>query len=351
MKAYVVKENGILEYTDIAKPQIKDDEALVKVMSTGICGSDIPRIYGGGAYFYPLVCGHEFSGVVEEVGNNADPGLNGKRVGVFPLLPCGKCDQCRNSKYELCRKYGYLGSRQDGGFAQYVAVPAWNVIELPDTASFEAGAMLEPMCVAVHAMRRVKFAADDKIVIFGSGTIGLFMMMFLLEAGYKNVFVIGNKDLQKNKAAQLGLPADDFCDSRTENVNEWIKEKTDGAGANVLFECVGRNETVSQCLQNAAYEASVVFVGNPASDMQISKKDWWIILRRQLRITGTWNSSYTQSEDDDWHYVLKRLKDGRIDPEALITHRFSFADLSRGFELMRDRSEEFIKVMGTGLLA
>lgn len=351
MKAYVVKENGKLEYTDVAKPQIKDDEALVKVMSTGICGSDIPRIYNGGAYFYPLVCGHEFSGVVEEVGAKADPELKGKRVGVFPLLPCHNCDQCRRGKYELCRKYGYLGSRQDGGFAEYVAVPAWNLIEIPEGVGFDAGAMMEPMCVAVHAMRRGKFNKEDKIVIFGSGTIGLLMMMFLLEAGYKNVFAVGNKDMQKNKAVELGLQADDFCDSRTENVNEWIKEKTDGAGANVLFECVGRNETVSQCLQNAAYEANVVFVGNPASDIQIAKKDWWIILRRQLRITGTWNSSYTHDEDDDWHYVLKRLESGTIDPKPLITHKLPFEDLGRGFELMRDRSEEFIKVMGTGLLA
>ncbi len=351
MKAYVVKENGILEYTDVARPQIKDDEVLVRVMSTGICGSDIPRIYNGGAYFYPLVCGHEFSGVVEEVGAKADSALRGKRVGIFPLLPCRECDQCKKEKYELCRKYGYLGSRQDGGFAEYVAVPAWNVIKLPDNVSFEAGAMLEPMCVAVHAMRRGKINKEDKIVIFGSGTIGLFMMMFLLEAGYKNIYAVGNKDLQKKKAAQLGLPADDFCDSRTENVNEWIKEKTDGAGANVLFECVGRNETVSQCLQNVAYEASVVFVGNPASDMQISKKDWWVILRRQLRITGTWNSSYTRSDDDDWNYVMKRLADGKVNPELLITHKLPFEDLGRGFELMHYRSEEFIKVMGTGLLS
>ncbi len=170
--------------------------------------------------------------------------------------------------------------------------------------------------------------------------------MFLLEAGYKNIYAVGNKDLQKNKAVELGLSADDFCDSRKEDVNEWIKEKTDGAGADVLFECVGRNETVSQCLQNAAYEAQIVFVGNPASDIQIEKKDWWIILRRQLRITGTWNSSYTRRDDDDWNYVMKRLADGKVNPELLITHKLRFEDLGRGFGLMRDRSEEFIKVMG-----
>ncbi len=349
MKAYVVKENGILEYTDVPVPQIKDDEVLVKVMSTGICGSDIPRIYSNGAYFYPLICGHEFSGIVEETGSKADPILKGKRVGVFPLLPCHECDQCKKGKYELCRKYGYLGSRQDGGFAEYVAVPAWNVLELPDGAGFDAGAMMEPMCVAVHAMRRVSAVKDDRIVVFGAGTIGLFLTMFLLDAGYKNVYVIGNKDLQKRKAIELGLPADDFCDSRTEDPTEWIKEKTDGAGADVLFECVGRNETVSFCLQNAAYEATVMFVGNPASDMHIDKKDHWLILRRQLKVTGTWNSSFTHEDDDDWHYVLDRLKAGRIDPGVLITHRLPFEQLGRGFELMRDKSEEFIKVMGTGL--
>ncbi len=345
MKAYVVKENGILEYTDVAAPQIKEDEVLVKVMSTGICGSDIPRIYNNGAYFYPLICGHEFSGVVENVGVGADPKLKGKRVGVFPLLPCHNCDQCRRGKYELCRKYGYLGSRQDGGFAEYVAVPAWNLIEIPEGVGFDAGAMMEPMCVAVHAMRRVQISKDDRIVVFGAGTIGLFMLTFLLEAGYENVFVIGNKDLQKKMACELGLRADDFGDSRIVDVGEWIKEKTDGAGADVLFECVGRNETINQCLQSAAYEAQIVFVGNPASDMQIDKKDHWAILRRQLRITGTWNSSFTHSEDDDWHYVMKRLAAGRVDPSRFITHKMSFEDLGRGFEIMRDKSEEYIKVM------
>ncbi len=346
MKAYVVTENQKLEYIDVKDPSIKDDEVLIGVMSTGICGSDIPRIYNGGAYFYPLICGHEFSGVVRECGKDVDPALKGKRVGVFPLLPCHRCDQCLKGKFELCRKYGYLGSRQDGGFAQFVAVPAWNVLELPDDADCDASAMMEPMCVAVHAMRRVDPAKDDKIVVFGAGTIGLFLTMFLLEAGYENVFVVGNKELQRQKAIELGLGADDFCDSRSVDVSEWISGKTDSAGANVLFECVGRNDTVNQCLQNAAYEAKVMFVGNPASDMNISKADHWLILRRQLTVTGTWNSSFTHSDDDDWHYVLKRLNAGRIDPGVLITHRLPFEELGSGFEMMRDKSEEFVKVMG-----
>jgi L-iditol 2-dehydrogenase len=123
-------------------------------------------------------------------------------------------------------------------------------------------------------------------------------------------------------------------------------EKTCGRGADVFFECVGRNETVATAVEVAAPAGRICFVGNPYSDMTLEKSVYWRILRNQLTVTGTWNSSFTHNEEDDWHYVLSRLENGKIAPEKLITHKFGLRDIYKGFELMRDKSEDYIKVMG-----
>ena len=134
----------------------------------------------------------------------SDSGWVGKRVGVFPLIPCKKCDSCQKEQYETCSNYDYIGSRRDGGFAEYVAVPVWNLLPLPETVTFEEAAMLEPMAVAVHAMRRACPSASDQVAVCGLGTIGLFLVMFLLEAGIENLLLIGNKDFQKEMVLRLG---------------------------------------------------------------------------------------------------------------------------------------------------
>lgn len=341
------------------------------VKAVGICGSDIPRIYRMGAHRHPLIPGHEFSGVVEGLGQDADSAWLGKRVGVFPLIPCGACGPCGMGRYEMCRNYDYLGSRRDGGFAEQVAVPAENLIELPEDVSFEEAAMLEPLSVAAHAMRRVipeesqekaglsgeenasgqltadATEKDDAIVIFGLGTIGLLLLALLLEESKGGrILVIGNKELQRRKACELGLPEGDYCDSRSQDVRKWIVERTQGQGADVVFECVGRNETLTQAVDCAAPAGRICLVGNPASDMALEKEVYWKILRNQLTVTGTWNSSFTHSQTDDWHYALGLLSRKRIDIGRLISHRFSLEELDGGLCIMRDKSEEYVKIMG-----
>ena len=197
MKAWVLHGIGDIRFEEVEEPDLKEREVLIQVRAAGICGSDIPRIYQNGAYRHPLIPGHEFSGVVVKTGIDADTDLKGKRVGVFPLIPCRECPPCSRKQYEMCRNYSYLGSRRDGGFAEFVAVPAENLIRLPDHVSFEAAAMMEPMAVAVHAMRRISPCVFDRIVICGAGTIGMLLFLFLREAGMRDIFVFGNKDIQK----------------------------------------------------------------------------------------------------------------------------------------------------------
>jgi len=352
MKAWILHDIADICLEDAPVLRPGKGEVLVKVRAAGICGSDIPRIYRTGAHVHPLIPGHEFSGIVTETGEGVEESWKGKRVGVFPLIPCGSCAPCRKRQYEMCRNYGYLGSRRDGGFGEYVSVPAQNLIELPDTVSFEEAAMLEPMAVAVHAMRRINPSAGERVAVCGLGTIGLLLLMFLKEAGVfhqtdgDRILVIGNKEFQKQTALQLGVPEDSYCDSRRQNAAQWLRERTEGEGADAFFECVGKSETYSQAVESAAPAGRICLVGNPYSDMRLEKEVYWKILRNQLSVTGTWNSSFIHDAEDDWHYVLKRLSEKRITPKNLITHRLSLEELEKGFHIMRDKTEDYVKIMG-----
>lgn len=346
MKAYVLHGVNDLRYEDVPVPVPRAGNVLVNVMAAGICGSDIPRIYGTGAYFYPLIPGHEFAGVVTETGSGADGKWLGRRVGVFPLMPCGKCAQCQAQRYEMCENYGYLGSRDNGGFAEYVEVPAWNLIALPETVSFGQAAMLEPMAVAVHAIRRSGIAKEHSAAVCGLGAIGFLTILFLQELGCRKILAVGNKPFQKACALKTGLPEENFCDSAVQDTQGWIMERTGGKGADVFFDCAGTNDTLSYALSGAAAGGAVQLVGNPAADMELSRALYSRILRRQLTIKGTWNSSFGHDGKDDWHYVLERLGQGKICPERLVTHRMPFGELQKGFDLMHDKSESYVKVMG-----
>ena len=348
MKAWVLHGINDIRLENISQPQIKENEVLVRVKACGVCGSDIPRIYKDGAHKMPLVPGHEFSGEVVEVGSTEYESWLQKPVGIYPLIPCGTCIACQKGTHEMCRQYSYLGSRRDGGFAEYVAVPAKNLIELPQNVTFAQAAMLEPMAVAVHAMRRLSINQTDVVVVCGLGTIGQLLVMFLLEKGVQNILAIGNKDLQKKTVLALGLPEENICDSRQQNVEEWLWAHTNETGPDIFFECVGRNETIAQAIDLTAPGGKVRLIGNPYADMVLEKAVYWKILRNQLYVTGTWNSSFfagVDEEHSDWQYVLNRLEEGKIQPEQIITHSMPMENLEKGFHIMRDKSEEYLKVM------
>ena len=351
MKAYVLHEINNFTLEEVSMPVPVENEVLVAVKAAGVCGSDIPRVYKTGTYSYPLIPGHEFSGVVEDVGSGADVKWRGKRVGIFPLIPCKKCGPCQKKQYEMCRNYSYLGSRRHGGFAEYVSVPVDNLVELPDNVSFEEAAMMEPMAVAVHAMRRVQPKTTDTVAVCGLGTIGLLLVMFLKEAGIENIMVIGNKEFQRQTVLRLGIPAENYCNSKEEEAEKWISNRTNGAGVDIFFECVGKNETVIQAVNSTIPGGKIMLVGNPYTDMTLEKPTYWKILRHQLQVMGTWNSTFyfrgdAEAEQDDWCYVRKLLEEKRIAPSELITHKFSLNDLEKGFHLMRDKTEDYVKVMG-----
>lgn len=347
MKAFVLHDINKFCLETIPDPIPKVNEVIVSVKASGICGSDVSRVYKTGTYSYPLIPGHEFSGEVVEVGADVKKTWLKRKVGVFPLIPCHNCPPCLKKQYEMCRLYSYLGSRQDGGFAEYVAVPVDNLISLSENVSYEQAAMMEPMAVAVHAIRRAVSVHEKQgtVAIYGLGTIGMLLLSFLQEAGIENIFVIGNKDVQKQMVLNLGIPEGHYFDIREQGINDFLINKTEGKGVDTFFECVGKNDTVERVICNTAPGGKVILVGNPYTDMKIEQSIYWRILRNQLTVIGTWNSTFLHKKDDDWHYVMSRLGKGCIHPEDFISHRFTFNDLKQGLHIMHDKTEDYLKVM------
>jgi len=356
MKAWVLHGVGDIRMEDVDMPLPGENEVRIRVKAAGVCGSDIPRIYEMGAHKMPLIPGHEFSGVVEGIGKNVSPYWLGKRVAVYPKIPCGRCRRCLAGFPDMCQSYDYTGSRRDGAFAEYVAVPQDNILMLPDSVGFAEAAMLEPFAVAANAVRTGLWgmgnvpASDSSVAVCGLGTIGLMAVMLLKEAGYRNIYVIGNKEPQKRRAKAFGIPANHYLDGSAGDISDRLREASDG-GVYVFYECVGRNECVSCGIEAAAPGGRLILVGNPHSDMYFSKDTYWQILRKQMAVVGIWNSSFRQDspehdeKPDDWNYVLNRIAEGKLNPQNLITHRLELSELTTGLSIMRDKTEDYCKVM------
>lgn len=342
MKANVLFGIGDLRYTDVAIPQLRLGEVLVRVRAAGICGSDVARVFKTGTYHFPTIIGHEFSGEVCEVADQSDKEWLGCRVAVFPLKPCFSCEHCKAGKYELCLHYDYLGSRSDGGFAEYVAVPTWNLLPISDSVSFVSAAMLEPSAVAMHALLRSGMKCGDTIAVIGPGTIGMILCKLAMIAGAENVLLIGRTPAKLDFARAYGI--ENTCHSEKEDVAEWIKRKTGCFGVDVAVEGTGASTSLNLCFDIVKHSGTIVAMGNPLGNMSLEKDVYWKLLRKQQTLCGTWNSSYGVGVSD-WKRVLNLLERKRLNVEGLITHRYSLAHLSKGLEMMQTHSEYSNKIM------
>ena len=329
MYAGVLKEKGNIEFCKVTCPSYDENEVVVRVKCAGICGSDVPRVKVYGTYSLPMIPGHEISGIVEAKGKKVNGIKIGDRVSVYPLIPCKSCDNCKAGNYNLCDNYGYIGSRCDGGFAELVKCPKENIIRLPDNVSFEEGALIEPISVALHAIKKSAFKPDDTAVILGLGPIGLFTAQWLRILGASLIIGIDRNKEKINAGKKNGF---DFCIDSGTDFTKQVLEITNNKGANVIFECSGSKNLQEESIALAKKDGTVVFIGNPKEDITIKKNYISSILRNELRIIGSWNSNLSGSSVSEWDLSLQHLKDKKISVGSVITHRFELSKIADVFD-------------------
>ncbi len=304
MKALVLEADKQLTFKEKSMPPDKGDGSiLIKVIACGICGSDIPRGFAGGAYHYPLVMGHEFSGIVAEEKDSGIFAL-GDRVAIFPLIPCRKCGPCQTGDFAQCVDYDYFGSRCDGGFEEYLRIPEANLFKIPPHVNILHAAMVEPAAVALHGIRKLYISAGDTGVVFGGGPIGNMTAQWLRIHGCREVIVVDIDERKLEIARNMGFQAVNALNS---DPVQHILDLTDGNGAARVVEAVGLPLTFLQAIQVAARFGEVVFMGNIHGNFSIGEKDFSAILRKELTIYGTWNSKIVPKGSDDWTTVLQYM--------------------------------------------
>ncbi len=342
MKACVLEKIGGLTYGDVAKPSPKTGEVLLQVKACGICSSDVDRVFRSGTYHYPTILGHEFSGEIVALGEDCDPELLGKRAVVFPLLPCFACPSCEEEAFARCENYRYFGSRNDGGFAEFLAVPLWNLLVFADSLSYEVASLCEPASVARHALKKAGSCEGKSVAIVGNGTIGLLSGMWAKLEGASQVFLLGRSKKKVDFGKELG-----FAQSiSTENPEflDYLLEETQGQGADIVLEMVGSGEAVSQSILACKKGGTLVLTGNPQGEMSLGRQEYWQILRKELTVKGSWNSSY-YCLGNDWQAVITAMEQGILNPEPLITHKFSLKEWENAFQVLQDPKETAIKVL------
>ncbi len=346
MKAARLHAIGDFRLDEIPAPRPTGAELLVKIGGCGICGSDIPRIYRSGTsrQKYPLTIGHEFSGTVVEVGPDADASLIGKRGAFYPLIPCGHCGMCRVGQYAMCENYDYMGSRRDGGFADYALVPsAWNFVpsQNPETP-LEALCVTEPACVAQHAVRRSRLTAGESLIVFGAGPIGILTARWAAVFGARNILLVDVDDEKVRFARERGFAA---VNSRKEDPADTFLRLNEGKGADAAIEGTGFVSALENCIDAVKPMGRVVLLGNPSGDGTLGQKAHSAILRKELAIYGTWNSSYAPLPVDEWKYTVRMLDEGRLEVLDLITHRCALEGLASLCGKIRDRQASVCKAV------
>lgn len=336
MKALVLEaDKKLVLHTNHPVADAPDERpaALVKVTACGICGSDISRGFGGKAYFYPLVMGHEFSGVVEEPVEGGRFG-KGARVAVFPLIPRNMDTDPANQtgNYAQSREYDYYGSRRDGAFSEYLRIPEWNLFRVPDHVDLLHASMTEPAAVALHGVRKMRIQAGSDAVVFGAGPIGNMTAQWLRIHGCARVFIVDIEPRKLQLAAEMGFEP---VNARDVNPVEHIVSVTNG-GVQYSVEACGLPLTFLQAVQVAGMFGEVVFMGNIAGEFKIGEKDFSNILRKELTIHGTWNSKITPVGIDDWTTVLKHL-DRDLVVAPLITDKIPLSEGPAIFEDLVNR--------------
>ena len=330
LKAAVLHGQNDLRVEKVDMPKINEGEVLVRVKASGVCGSDMPRVLGTGAHYYPIILGHEFSGEVVEIGKNVTNVQVGDKVAGAPLLPCHKCVDCLRGYYSQCKHYSFIGSRTSGSWAEYVKMPAINAVKLPDEVSYIEGAFLEPITVALHGLFVMDFRGGFDVAIVGMGTIGLLTLQCAKALGAKNIYAFDIEDEKLSIAKEYGAHC--CINTGEEGFKEKVWEATNGRGFSQVIETAGVEFTEKLALEIASNKGNVMFIGTPSKPITLQPREFEYLNRKELTVRGSWMSYSAPFPGEEWELAAYYLKTKEIKVDRLIDRRIDMESLAAAFE-------------------
>lgn len=309
-------------------PVPKGEEILLKVEACGICGSDIPRTFLLGTRVNPVTLGHEFAGTVCAVGDEKNNDLLDKRAAVFNIVPCHQCENCRKGDYAHCEHISYLGTRIDGGFAQYCLVPSrFHLVVCEDEkVSSEELCMTEPAAVALHATRASKIQPWETLAILGAGPIGILIARWARLFGVQNVVLADIVEEKIRFANEHGVTA-----VHSDELAEKMREISKGVGADVVIEGTGSSGGWKTAIDAVRANGRLILLGNPQKDVCIAVSDYSNILRKELALKSCWNSYFGTEPLNEWKFVGECLQKGLLTVKDLITCSVGIEELPELF--------------------
>ncbi len=343
MKAAVLYGNNDIRYDDYETPVLRPGCVKVRVRMTGICGSDVPRVLYNGAHSYPFVLGHEFSGDVVEVGEGVTGLKVGDRVAGAPLVPCMVCQDCQQGNHALCKHYSFIGSRQQGSFAEYVVLPERNAVPFDSSVTYEQGALFEPSTVALHGLFLNGFTGGGNVAVLGGGTIGLLTAQWAKIMGARQVTVFDLSQERLALAKRLG------CDETVNTAKEdFISEARELSprGYDYVFETAGAAATMYMAFELAANKGRICFIGTPTKDLTFSPKLWENMNRKEFLLTGSWMSYSAPFPGKEWTLTGHYFASGQLKlDEGMIFKRLHMSEAHKAFELYKNPADVKGKIL------
>ena len=340
MKAAVLESQGNMKVNEVPVPLLKPDEALVKVMCVGICGSDVHYYEHGKIGRYevkqPLILGHELAGVVAEVGEAVKHIRVGDRVAVEPGVACGRCEYCKSGRYNLCPDVVFMATPPvHGAWAEYAAIRSDFLFPLPDEMSFEEGALLEPLSVGFHAMHRAGVQPHDRVLITGLGPIGQLAVVAARLFGVTEVYGSDVVEYRRDLAKAMGITdvLDPVKESPEQKVNAW----SDGKGVDVLIETSGNAGVISATTALIKRGGKIVLVGLPAADhigMNVNE-----LIDGELDVLGVFRYANT------YPAAIRALRSSKIRIEDTITHKYKLDDIQEALDMSIHHKNSSMKIM------
>ncbi|MGQ5288562.1 alcohol dehydrogenase catalytic domain-containing protein [Pectobacterium actinidiae] len=317
MKSVVINSGGSVTVEEKDMPRIKSaDDVLVKVCCSGLCGSDIPRIFHNGSHFYPITLGHEFSGTVLDTGAGVSDLKKGDLVSCVPLKPCFNCPECERQLWSQCKNYQFIGSRIHGGNCEYIIVPRKNLFQLPEGTTPTEGAFFEPMTVGLHAMTLAGGVEGKEVIIIGAGTIGLLTMQCASAMGAKSVTAIDINPERLELSKKIGATYTyNSAEMSAEEIGKALHERRFDQ---LILETAGSPVTVQLAIQIAGPQAQIGLIGTLHNDLILPEKTFGLILRKELSVLGSWMNYSGEWPGVEWTQATQLFKDGKIDLASLI---------------------------------